>query len=230
MKRTYKFANIGAIVAIFVALYLVFFATPTQKNVPAPQATPALTTSTTIVAFGDSLTAGYNLPASESFPAQLQAALTDTGYSVAVINSGVSGETTKGNLERAAFIRAQKPAIVLLGIGGNDALRSLPVEDTKRNIEETIQILQGGESPPIILLLQMQSPLNNGIAYKQSFDAIYPSLAKKYSLTIVPFLTNEIFLNQENLLADGIHLNKQGYGIVVREHVYPALVAALTAL
>jgi len=168
-----------------------------------------------IIAFGDSLTAGYGLIISESYPSQLESNLRLQGLNVTVINSGVSGETTRGNLERAEFIRNQKPDIVLLGIGGNDALRLLPVEETKNNIESTIQILQSGENPPIIILLKMQAPINVGTDYKESFDMIYQELATKYNLLLLPFMTSEVFLDSENKLPDGIHLNKKGYEKVV---------------
>ncbi len=180
-----------------------------------------------IIAFGDSLTAGYDIPTGEGYPAQLEAELSAAGYSVRVINSGVSGETTRGNLERAPFIRSQNADIILLGIGGNDALRSLPVTETKSNIEKTIQILQAGENSPTVILLQMQSPINSGLAYKQAFDAIYESIAKTYNLELVPFITQEIFFDSTNLLSDGIHLNKKGYGEVVRRHILPAVLKSL---
>jgi acyl-CoA thioesterase-1 len=104
--------------------------------------------SVKIIAFGDSLTAGYGVSQAEAYPAQLEAALLDKGYDVVVINSGVSGETTRGNLERANFIRTQDPDIVILGIGGNDALRALPLEETEKNMRATVEILQTGEQSP----------------------------------------------------------------------------------
>ena len=173
----------------------------------------------TIIAFGDSLTAGYGLPINESYPAQLEVALKAAGKQVRVINSGVSGETTRGNLERAQFIRSQNPDIVLLGIGGNDALRALPVTDTKANITKTIETLRSGENPPVVMLLKMQSPLNAGLSYKREFDAMYEEVAQSQEIVLVPFLTAEVFLNQENKLQDGIHLNKVGYGRVVEDYL-----------
>ena len=84
----------------------------------------------------------------ESYPAQLESLIKNEGYRARVINAGVSGETTRGNRERAAFIRAQNPDVILLGIGGNDALRFLPLEETRTNMTATIETLQGGFSPP----------------------------------------------------------------------------------
>ncbi|MEZ4195604.1 MAG: arylesterase [Candidatus Paceibacterota bacterium] len=176
-----------------------------------------------IVAFGDSLTAGLGLPISDSYPAQLETALTAKQLAVTVINSGVSGETTKGNLERASFIRSQNPDIVLLGIGGNDALRLLPISETRKNIDETIGILKGGVNPPVVILLQMQAPLNAGLGYKNEFDSIYEELAEKHNILLVPFLTAEIFLDNANKLSDGIHLNQVGYGKVVDQYLMPVV-------
>ncbi|MBP9749646.1 MAG: arylesterase [Candidatus Pacebacteria bacterium] len=184
---------------------------------------PAREDGVTIVAFGDSLTAGFGLPASESYPAQLEVLLREKGRSVRVVNAGVSGETTRGNLERASFIRAQNPDVVLLGIGGNDALRMLPLEETKSNIAQTIEVLQGGNQPPIVILLTMQAPLTSGLSYKRDFDNMYAELARTYNLPVAPFLTAEVFLDATKKSTDGIHLNKEGYAIVAREYALPVV-------
>lgn len=176
-----------------------------------------------IISFGDSLTAGYDLPQDEAYPAQLEKALREKGYDVTVTNSGVSGETTKGNLERAQFIRARNPDIVILGIGGNDALRFLPVADTRKNITSTIDILKSGINPPTVVLLQMKAPLNAGLKYKQEFDSLYQEIAKKNGLVLISFITNEIFFNPENKLSDGIHYNQKGYQTVVNEYILPQI-------
>lgn len=176
-----------------------------------------------IIAFGDSLTAGYGLPAGESYPAQLQIALDKLGLVTEVINSGVSGETTKGNLERAQFIRAQNPDIVLLGIGGNDALRLLPIEETIKNFDETIRTLKSGDNPPVIIILRMQAPLNAGLSYKKSFDDMYEDLASLHNAILLPFLTAELFLKSEYKLSDGIHYNQAGYAQVVELYILPTV-------
>ncbi len=185
-------------------------------------ASPSLGKKTLIIAFGDSLTAGYGLPLTESYPAQLEQALLAKGYSIKVVNAGVSGETTKGNSERANFIASQNPDIVLLGIGGNDALRALSLSDTEKNIRSTIEVLRKASSSPEVILLQIQSPVNSGEAYKRSFDGIYPKLAKEFSLTLVPFVTESLF-KKEYLLPDGLHLTKEGYGIFIKEKLLPQI-------
>jgi acyl-CoA thioesterase I len=180
-----------------------------------------------IIAFGDSLTAGFGLSPNESYPAQLEAALKNEGIAATIQNAGVNGETTAENKERAASIREQNPDVVLLGIGGNDALRQLPVEAAKNNIRDTIRTLKSGDNPPVVILLQMQAPPTSGLAYKQSFDETYESLAESEKVILVPFLSTKVFLNSENKLSDGIHLNRQGYQFVVTEYILPTLLQVL---
>lgn len=215
-----KIINIGVGVAVLaIAVYFFFLRDSNQAALDTISERPQASGGVTVIAFGDSLTAGYGLPINESYPAQLDAALKAEGIQATVINAGVSGETTRGNLERAEFIRSQNPDIVLLGIGGNDALRELPVVDTKANIIQTIKTLKSGENPPVVVLLKMQSPLNAGLSYKREFDAMYEEIAESEEIILVPFLTAEIFLKQENKLSDGIHLNKVGYGKVVQDYL-----------
>jgi acyl-CoA thioesterase-1 len=176
-----------------------------------------------VIAFGDSLTAGFGVSQSEAYPAQLEIRLKEKGYDVQVINSGVSGETTAGSKERASFIATQNADIVLLGIGGNDALRVLSVKAAATNIRTTIDTLQASKQPPIILLLQIQAPLNAGFTYKNEFDALYQQIADDKNITLVPFLTEALFFDSANKLPDGIHYNAQGYSKVVEQHLLPAL-------
>lgn len=211
--------GMGALLVIGVVGYL--FLKQDQKEIsPRLQSTNA---TYTIVAFGDSLTAGYGLPLYESYPYQLEERLKNEGFDVKVINAGVSGETSKGNAERAAFIRDQNPDMVIWGIGGNDALRALPVSEMKANMERTIQILQSAERAPKILVLEMQSPLNAGFAYKKEFDAVYTDIAKKYDLPLVPFLIASVFLDGDLMLQDRIHPNKDGYAKLIEDSVLDAV-------
>lgn len=224
MKKTlsYIFISLAAIVGItFYTLR-----TPTSDE-SVGSTRPAMQTETpayTIVAFGDSLTAGYGLPSEgDSYPSELERELRAAGKSVSVINAGISGETSRGNREWAEYIRSLNPQMVLLGIGGNDALRALPTSELKKNISETVEILTSGTNPPQIILLQMQAPQNAGPEYKKEFDAIYTEVAQKYSITLVPFLVEEVFLNRNLLLPDGIHPNKEGYKVLVSKYIYPEI-------
>ena len=114
------------ILCMCVGAWFVFSTTDTKSDTPV-ELIDTQAAAITIIAFGDSLTAGYGVQLREAYPAQLERVLRTQGYDVEVINSGVSGETTRGNKERASFIRSQNPDVVILGTGGNDALRSLPV-------------------------------------------------------------------------------------------------------
>jgi len=202
-----------------------------QETSVTPAVSPSefADTATKIIAFGDSLTAGFGLSLSDAYPAQLERALKDLEYDVSVVNSGVSGETTRGNLERANFIKSQIPDIVILGIGGNDALRSLPLDQTRENILATIDILKEVSNPPQIILLQMQAPINSGQTYKQGFDSIYKEIEATKKVVLVPFLTEEIFFDPANKLPDGIHYNAIGYQKVIDQHLLSAIVTLLNA-
>jgi acyl-CoA thioesterase-1 len=224
-----KFLKIWLILGLVGVLWWVFSA---DKKV-AVTATDKISSdfvseeSVKIIAFGDSLTAGYGVSQAEAYPAQLESALREKGYDVLVINSGVSGETTRGNLERANFIRSQNPDIVILGIGGNDALRALPINESEKNIRATVEILQSGEQSPRVFLLQMQAPLNVGREYKERFDAFYESFAKDKGLVLVPFITKDIFFDRNNKLADGVHYNQVGYKKVIDRYMLPRLAETL---
>jgi len=219
MKATTK----PTIIIILVILLLGYFLWPNNDQSVISNLPPRENGSgeaIQIIAFGDSLTAGYGLSLNESYPAQLEV----------VINSGVSGETTRGNLERAKFIREQDPDIVLLGIGGNDALRRLPIEETEKNLSETINILKSGNNPPVVILLGMQAPINMGLGYKQAFDSLYEDMAATLNILLVPFITAEVFLKNGNRLPDGIHLNAQGYKEVIDLYLLPTLDDVLTQI
>jgi acyl-CoA thioesterase I len=221
------YLTLGGLVLALLGSWWLFSSDQNERVVDTIEPRPASAATITIIAFGDSLTAGYGLTASQAYPAQLEAALSTQGYEVRVINAGVSGETTRGNLERADFIRQQNPDIVLLGIGGNDALRLLPIAETKKNITETITRLQSGDSPPVIVLLEMQAPLTAGLGYKREFDGMYAELAATYGLLLAPFITADLFLNMSNKLSDGIHYNEVGYKQVVDLHVLPVVTQIL---
>jgi acyl-CoA thioesterase-1 len=222
--------KIIAVFLFFVCAVLFFIFKINNNDTNLKEAVPKISQDSEIkiIAFGDSLTAGYGLSLSEAYPAQLEFSLKNMGYEVTVINSGVSGETSRGNLERANFIASQKADIVLLGIGGNDALRFLPLNETKANIQETVSILKKGSTPPpVIFILKMQAPLSVGLAYKREFDALYEEIAKENDLILVPFLSAEVFLNPSNKLSDGIHYNQEGYRKVVEMYIAPALTEVL---
>lgn len=179
----------------------------------------------TIIAFGDSLTAGYGVELSESYPSILETKLQEANFQAKVINMGVSGETTSMALERITFIKEQMPDVVLLGIGANDMLRALPPEEAKKNIETIIKSFQEAGIP--VVLLGMKSVATNGSAYRESFDGLYPTLAKEYDIPLVPFFLEDVVLNPTRNISDGIHPNKVGYEIIVEKNILPVLLPYL---
>lgn len=226
MKKT---INILIIIIVLGALgygaYAVFFRAPVDEALVAkPIDTVDTEASTTqILAVGDSLTAGYGLPLAESYPAQLEEKLRAGGYSVTVVNAGISGETTAGLLERADFIKETKPDMILITIGGNDALRNLPIEQTKDNLGRIVRSFKEILPAQKILLMQIRSPLNAGLSYTQSFNAMYPDIAISEGIVLVPFVETQVFLNSALMSGDGIHPNKAGYALLVDQYIYPAV-------
>lgn len=193
---------------------------PKALDVEAVESVP-LVTKTVIVAFGDSITAGYGIALADSYPAQLERALTHLEYEVVVVNSGVTGETSAGGLRRASFVAAQKPDIVLLALGGNDVLRGVDPASTRKNLASTIEIFE--EAGARVILLGMYAPSNLGETYVNQFNAIYPALAKEYNIPLIPFLLDRVALVPSFNQQDGIHPNKEGARIIAEENILPKL-------
>lgn len=165
-----------------------------------------------IVAFGDSLTQGVS---GKSYPAYLQDILDQNGYEYRVENQGVSGDTTSDGLARIENVIAQKPALVILEFGGNDGLRGIPVEETKKNLERMIQELRAAKIP--LVLAGITLPPNYGPDYVKPFTAMYPELARKYRLRFLPFLLIHVYNKPELMQPDGIHPSQQGNKVVAHD-------------
>jgi acyl-CoA thioesterase-1 len=166
----------------------------------------------TIVAVGDSLTAGYGVAEAEAYPPRLEQQLRDAGCNWRVINAGISGETSSGTLSRIGWVLKLRPDIVILETGANDGLRGIDPRLTRKNLDETVRILK--ENQVIVVLAGMRMVSNLGRDYTDAFAAIYPAVAKRHSLMLIPFflsgVAGEPSLNQ----ADGVHPNAEGYRIV----------------
>jgi acyl-CoA thioesterase-1 len=173
----------------------------------APEALPH------IVAFGDSLTAGLGVSANDAYPAQLQRRLDAQGFRYRVINAGVSGETTAGGLRRVPWVLKNKPEIVILELGANDGLRGLRLEETKANLEQIIQQVQ--RSGARIILAGMRLPPNYGKDYIAGFERMFPELADRYHLPLIPFFLEGVAASDTLNQADGIHPTAEGYERVV---------------
>ena len=168
----------------------------------------------TIVALGDSLTAGYRLPPDDGFPEQLQAALKAKGYTdVTVVNAGVSGDTTSGGLSRLDWAVGPDADAVILELGANDALRGIDPSIAHKNLEEMIVRLQKRGLP--ILLAGMLAPPNLGKDYAARFNPIYPDIAKKYDLTLYPFFLDGVVTHPKLMLSDGLHPTAEGVAEIV---------------
>jgi acyl-CoA thioesterase-1 len=166
-----------------------------------------------ILAFGDSLTAGYGLPEGDGFVPQLQQALQKMGREVTVINGGLSGDTTAGGLSRLDWMLAEKPDAVILELGANDMLRGLSPDEARANLDATIKRIK--ESGAKLLLAGMLAPGNLGADYQARFDAIYPDLAKAHGVALYPFFLNGVAAKPELNQQDGLHPTKEGVAVIV---------------
>jgi acyl-CoA thioesterase-1 len=165
-----------------------------------------------IVAFGDSLTAGYGLEPGLSYPDSLQKKLDAEGYSYRVVNEGISGDTTSGGVERISGVLAHKPEIVILELGANDGLRGMPVTQTRANLDEILTKLKAANAT--VLLVGITLPRNYGEQYIKEFDRVYPDLAKKHDVRRLPFLLEGVALNPKLMQRDALHPTAEGCEIV----------------
>jgi acyl-CoA thioesterase-1 len=179
---------------------------------------PAFAAPIKILMLGTSLTQGYGLPPGTEIPAVLQARLKDKNINAAIINAGVSGDTSAGGLARLGWSLADHPDAAIIELGSNDALRGLKPSETEKNLGAILARLKQAKIP--VLLLGMQAPRNLGPEYAKTFDAIYPGLAKKYGVLFYPFILDGVALNPKLNQADGIHPNPKGVKIIV-SHILP---------
>ncbi len=195
---------------------------PPSSNPPREGAGPRPISAErpSIVAFGDSLTAGLGVSPDQSYPARLQRTLDAVGYAYRVVNAGVSGETTAGGARRVSWVLKNKPAIVILELGGNDGLRGLSLSETQANLERIIQKLQ--QASVTVVLAGMKIPPNYGQDYTDGFEALYQAVAKKYHLTLIPFFLDGVAGSSSLNQADGIHPTGEGYRLIV-ERIFPVL-------
>jgi acyl-CoA thioesterase-1 len=167
-----------------------------------------------ILALGDSLTAGFMLPAEDAFPAKLEKALRAAGYDVIISNAGVSGDTTAGGRARLDWALADQPTHAIVELGANDALRGLEPSLAYANLDAILGRLREHEVKT--LLTGMLAPRNLGPDYGREFDGIYPRLEAKYGIPLYPFFLEGVALHPENTLADGLHPNADGVDVIVR--------------
>ena len=177
-------------------------------------------TQPVLVCFGDSITAGYGVPDGKAYPDFLQQKLNEDGYRYAVLNRGTSGATTKDAVASLPSILALRPEIVVVEFGGNDGLRGLPIEQTRRNLETVITTLQNAHIK--VLVAGITLPPNYGSDYIRSFDAIFRDLAAEHKTAVVPMLYKDLIHLPGAIQDDGIHPTAKGAQIIANT-LYPAL-------
>ncbi|GIL41019.1 arylesterase [Roseiterribacter gracilis] len=187
---------------------------------------PVRAATTTIVAFGDSLTAGYGVTPEDAFPVRLEAALKARGRDVRVINAGVSGDTSAGGLARLDWSLADKPNLIVLELGSNDMLRGIDPGSTEANLDAILRKLTDAKIP--VLLCGMFAARNLGPDYVGRFDAIYPKLAQKYGVPLHPFFLDGVALDAKLNQGDGMHPNPAGVKIIV-DRIAPVVEKLLPA-
>ncbi|WP_042442197.1 arylesterase [Azospirillum sp. B510] len=189
--------------------------------------TPAAAQPVKLLALGDSLTAGYGLPEPQGFTRQLEKALAAKGYGVTVINAGVSGDTTAGGRARLDWALADRPDAAIVELGANDMLRGLDPGQARANLDAILKSLTERKIPT--LLAGMYASPSLGKPYTDSFNAIYPDLAKSHNLPLYPFFLDGVALRQALFQPDGLHPNAQGVAVIV-ERILPSVTALLDSL
>jgi len=178
----------------------------------------------TIIALGDSLTAGQGVSEEEAYPAVLEEKLQQSGYNWQVINAGISGETSSGALTRIDWIIAQHPDIVVLETGANDGMRGIPVRVIRENISQAVELLKAANVE--VVLAGMQMLQNLGPEYTEQFRAVYPAVAEKQGIILIPFFLEQVAGTPSLNLPDFIHPTPEGHRIVAQT-VYPFVVEAI---
>ena len=165
-----------------------------------------------VLAFGDSLTAGYGVKDEESYPSKLQEKISSAGFPHKVVNAGVSGDTTAGGVRRIRWLMKHEPEIVILALGANDGLRGLSIDEMRKNLEIMITICR--EHNAQILLAGMKALPNYGEDYMREFETVFPELAEKHDLIFLPFLLEGVAGEREYTQSDGLHPLASGYSII----------------
>lgn len=216
--------QIGLVMKRFFAAILVAAMAVFSSGVTAPASAQG---PITLVALGDSLTAGYNLPASSAFPNVLEAALRERGHNVNVINAGVSGDTAAGGLARLDWSVSDDVDGVIVALGANDMLRGFDPAVTKEAIDAIVSRLKDRGTD--VLLAGMLAGRNMGPEYIAQFDSIYPTVAERHDVMLYPFFLEGVAGEPSLNLDDGIHPNRAGVERMV-EQILPAVEAFLARL
>lgn len=207
-------------IAAFAVVFMAFLQpTLADRAVPAEKKV--------ILAFGDSLTAGYGLDRNDALPVYLQRALEKAGQdNVEIINAGVSGDTTAGGVTRLAWtLKRQNPDYVLLALGGNDMLRAIDPASTEQNLRKMMETLKAAKIP--VLIAGMRAPASMGEKFAGAYDKMYANLAKEYDAVYYPFILDGVAMLPEYNQRDGVHPNVEGVKIIAQK-MLPYLQQLLT--
>jgi acyl-CoA thioesterase-1 len=188
---------------------------------------PAAARTLKLIAFGDSLSAGYLLPADKAFPAMLESALHKDGFDVSVLNAGVSGDTASDGFARLDWALGDGADAVILELGANDMLRGIDPTVTRKALDAILARLTTGHIK--VLIAGMRATPSLGKDYVQAFDTIYPELAAKYQAPLYPFFLDGVATHKDLSLADGMHPNPAGVEIIVRA-ILPQVEALLRTI
>lgn len=180
----------------------------------------------TILIFGDSIAAGYGLEPQQAFPALIQNKIDSLGLNYEVINGGLSGETSAGGLRRINWVLQREIDIMILELGGNDGLRGIDLNSTKENLQQIIDRAKAKNPDIEIIIAGMQVPPNLGMDYTKEFQDLYPSLAEKNNLTLIPLILDKVGGRDEYMQSDQIHPNIEGHKIVA-ETIWDVLYSIL---
>jgi acyl-CoA thioesterase-1 len=180
-----------------------------------------------ILAFGASIIAGYGLEAQDALPAQLETALRARGVDATVINSGVSGETSAGGLARLDWALADDPDLVIVDLGGNDALRGLDPKTTEANLDAIVARLR--QEKRGVLIAGMLAPPNLGADYAAAFNAVFRNVAERHDVVLYPFILDGVVMDPKLNQEDGIHPNAAGVKVIV-ERMLPSVLQAIERL
>lgn len=201
--------------------------TPESKEVGQKEVkVPSDKDQKTVLFFGDSMTAGYGVEQEEAFPALIQDKIDSLGWDFAVINGGLSGETSASGLTRVDWFLEEEPAVFVLELGGNDGLRGIDLAETRKNLQGIIDKVKAAYPNTIIVLAGMQIPPNMGQEYTTEFKEIFPMLAEENDLALIPFLLEGVGGNSALNQHDGIHPTVGGHVIVantVWKYLQPVL-------
>jgi len=212
-------------ILFFLSLFYLSACNQNEPVAQVPKVSQQSKTTYTILALGDSLTEGLGVDEKDNYPSQLQDLLPT---SIKVINAGLSGETSSGLLNRLDWVLKQKPDLTILNIGANDAMRGLPLDLTAQNIDEILSTIE--KSGSSVILAGMQMYANLGEDYVNEFKNMYPKLAQKHGIELIPFFLQHIAGNPKFNQQDGIHPTADGYKIIVEKNILPFVLTHLENL